>query len=191
LLPFRELSGAPHWPEPRESAWIAQLAAPELGFVLPVPGSVTLPDGRRLVAQLFDADASRPVPRSAETVELDAADLPARLTVRWPRSGDRFRPLGAPGSRALRRFLADQGVPRGERKLVPIVLAGAEILWCAGLRPAHGARITGATRRRLRLELHSSSSRRAAEAHESRDPHSSPWVQRELWPDLPGASSWQ
>jgi tRNA(Ile)-lysidine synthase len=179
-LPFAELAGETELPKRRSAPWLSRLAAPEHGFVLPVPGSVTLPDGRRIVAQLIEADPSRPVPRAADVVELDAAELPARLAVRWPRPGDRFHPLGAPGSRALRRFLADAGVPRGERRLVPLVLAGSRILWCAGLRPDHAARIiAGSTARRLRLELHSSSRRESVERPAIRVRSSV--VQRELF----------
>lgn len=158
-LPFAELEGATQLPRRRTPAWVARLAAPEHGFVLPVPGSVTLPDGRRLFASWLEDCAGRPIPRDERRVELDLAGYdgnpaPTQLVVRWPRAGDRFHPLGAPGHRELRRFLADVGVPRAERRLVPLVALGSEILWVAGLRPAHAARIQPSTRRRLRLELH-------------------------------------
>jgi tRNA(Ile)-lysidine synthase len=73
--------------------------------------------------------------------------------VRWPRPGDRFHPLGAPGSKPLRRFLADAGVPREERSRVALVGAGERILWVAGVRPSESARVDRRTRRRLRLDL--------------------------------------
>jgi tRNA(Ile)-lysidine synthase len=157
----------------RPSPWIAALAAPAGGFVLPVPGSVTLPDGRRIVASLvpgvvpgLDPGAAthsgprpipRPIPRTPSTVELDAAGLPTSLRVRWPAPGDRFHPFGAAGSRPLRRFLADAGVPSRERRLVPLVYADSELVWVAGLRPAHPRRVTAPTAVRLRLELQSGS----------------------------------
>ncbi len=180
-LPFAELAGATGLPPTRESRWLNTLAAPVAGFALPLPGSVTLPDGRRIVATLLDAGSERAVPRGADTVELDAAELPAQLAVRWPRPGDRFHAFGAPGSRALRRFLADAGVPRSERRLVPLVVVGAELLWVAGLRPSEARRLGPGTTRRLRLELHSGA-RRANEV-----PHTSARttreVQLELWPN--------
>jgi tRNA(Ile)-lysidine synthase len=122
---------------------------------LPVPGFATLPDGRRILAEVLHLPPSAPIPREAERVELDADRIPAAgpWTVRAPRPGDRFHPLGGPGSRPLRRFLADSGVPRGERSRVPLVCAGGQILWAAGLRPAQAVRIGGDTRRRIRLTL--------------------------------------
>ena len=77
-----------------------------------------------------------------------------RLTVRWPRPGDRFHGIGAPGSRPLARFLADAGVPRAERESVPLVFVGDELVWVAGIRPAESRRVRGRTRRRLHLALH-------------------------------------
>lgn len=158
-LPFAEF--ALRAPDKRRAtpSWVERLAAPEHGFLLPVPGSVTLPDGRRVVAQWVEAEAARPIPRDARTVELEVPWPVEALRVRWPRARDRFHPLGAPGSRALRRFLSDAGVPRGERRLVPLVFHESELVWVAGLRPAHPYRVQHAAPRRLRLELHVSSSR--------------------------------
>ena len=189
-LPFAELEGATRLPRLRTPAWIAQLAAPDRGFVLPVPGSVTLPDGRRLFAQWISDGPDRPIPREGRVVELDvtafaSAALPTRLAVRWPRAGDRFHPLGAPGHRELRRFLADVGVPRAERRLVPLVVLGAEILWVAGLRPAHGARLRPTTIRRLRLELHPGGRRAGDEQLGERDGAPSPGPTRGRQLELP------
>ncbi len=129
----------------------AALGAPT--FPLAVPGEVRLPDGRGVCARLLRVEADRPAPRGSDRVELDARALAAPLTVRFPRPGDRFHPLGGPGSRPLVRFLRDAGVPRGERARVPLVFAGDELLWVAGLRPAHPRRVQpGST---LRLELSS------------------------------------
>lgn len=150
-LPFRELAGGATGP--RAGAWLARLEAPPEGFHLPVPGSVTLPDGRRIVATWSDGDPQRPVPRDARVVELDPAARPDHLRVRWPREGDRFHPLGAPGSRPLRRFLADARVPSAERRFVPVVWREGELLWVAGLRPAESAKVGPASAVRLRLEL--------------------------------------
>jgi tRNA(Ile)-lysidine synthetase-like protein len=123
---------------------------------LAVPGTLVLPDGRRLCAERLRG-AGAGVPRGGREVELDADRLPEApergLCVRWPRPGDRFRGLGAPGAKPLARFLADAGVPRDERSRVPLVLSGNEILWVAGVRPAESCRVHAGTRARLRLCL--------------------------------------
>ena len=76
----------------------------------------------------------------------DAAGLPDRLIVRGRKTGDRFTPFGAPGSKSVKKFLIDQQIPRWKRNQIPVVLAGAEILWLVGLRRAEGHRVTAATR---------------------------------------------
>jgi tRNA(Ile)-lysidine synthase len=121
---------------------------------LGVPGIVTLPDGRRISAELARVPRGMPVPQRELEAELDAAELPAALGVRFPAPGDRFRALGAPGSKRLTRFLAGRGVPRDERGQVPLVTTGSEILWVAGLAPSERRRVHARTEWRLRLALH-------------------------------------
>ncbi|HJP00515.1 MAG TPA: tRNA lysidine(34) synthetase TilS [Planctomycetota bacterium] len=128
------------------------LGPPELE--LRVPGAVTLADGRSISAQWVDLPPSAGVPRSAVTVELAPGPTRDPLVVRFSRSGDRFHGLGAPGHRPLGRFLADAGIPREERSRVPLVFAGEELLWVAGVRPGESGRVLPNTTRRLRLELH-------------------------------------
>ena len=132
-------------PDP-ERRWTRRLGLDE---------AVRLPDGRRIAASCHAVEPGEPVPRDPSLVELDLDSLPpvAALWVRGPRAGDRFHPLGAPGSRPLRRFLADSGVPREERASIALVGAADRILWVAGLRPSDSARVGARTRRRLRLAL--------------------------------------
>ena len=132
----------------------APLALPPEGLRLPVPGSVELPDGRAVSAELIEVSAAGDIPRSPVHVELDASGLDRELRLRFPAPGDRFYPLGAPGSRRLSRFLADSGIPREERHRVPLVFAGGELIWVAGIRPSQRRRVSPRTSERLRLVLH-------------------------------------
>jgi tRNA(Ile)-lysidine synthase len=137
--------GAPS-PRPGKSARLA------------VPGSIAFEDGRAITADVLDIPGSADVLRSPLACELDLERLDPKLDepaleVRFPRPGDRFHGLGAPGSKPLSRFLADAGVPREGRARVPIVVSGREVLWVAGIRPCHRARVSSRTRRRLVLRL--------------------------------------
>ena len=126
---------------------------PREGLRLDLPGQVRLPDGRALAASLESRTPGAPVPRVATVVELDAAGLDGPLEVRALRPGDRFHPLGAPGSKPLGRFLRDAGIPAAERAGVVVVAHRDEILWVAGVRPAEGRRVQPGTTLRLRLSL--------------------------------------
>jgi tRNA(Ile)-lysidine synthase len=90
------------------------------------PGEDRPPDAGRA---LFDADA-----------------LPAGLVVRPPARGDRIRLL-AGGTRKLQDVLVDAKVPREQRPAVPVLAAGEEILWVAGLARGRAAPLTATTAR--------------------------------------------
>jgi tRNA(Ile)-lysidine synthetase-like protein len=126
---------------------------PSLGAPLGLPGVVQLDDGRSIRASLLELAAEcAPLARQL-SVELDASRLPDHLSVRFPRAGDRFHPLGWPQEASLASFLAASGVPREGRARVPIVLAAERVVWVAGLRPAESVRVAAGTRRRVRLDL--------------------------------------
>jgi len=135
------------------TGWRGRIPIHDHGFPLGLPGRCVLPDGRALSAEITYRPAGAPVPRGSLEVELEAEGLPPSLWVRWCRRGDRFHGLGAPGSKPLRRFLADAGVPREDRGRIPLVFAGQELVWVAGVRPCEARRVTRRTRRRLRLRL--------------------------------------
>ena len=64
---------------------------------------------------------------------LAAAALGPSVTVRSWRPGDRMRPAGLGGSQKLQDLFVDRKVPREQRPLVPVVEAGGEIAWVAGV----------------------------------------------------------
>ena len=138
--PFEQPSGVPSGQAPEETP-------------LAIPGEVQLADGSTLVAERIHAGPGAGYPTDPNVVELDASDLPEQLNVRLPRPGDRFHALGAPGSRALTRFLADAGVRAEDRSRMPIVLAGEELVWVCGVRPCETRRVRAGSVERIRLTL--------------------------------------
>jgi tRNA(Ile)-lysidine synthase len=67
-----------------------------------------------------------------------------------------MRPLGASGSRKLKKILIDKKVPHSERDLLPLVLSGERIAWVAGVDIADFCKVTAETRQVLRLVLQNS-----------------------------------
>ena len=102
---------------------------------MPVPGVVTLPDGRRLTAEWCENGANDPLAYAAdahrEIVDVDVLEGGETLTVRSKRKGDRFVPLGAGGSTKLKDLFIDAKVPREDRERAVIVLSGVQIIWVA------------------------------------------------------------
>ena len=93
-------------------------------------------EGTELVLQLEILDKAPAheelIKMEADFLEMTELDFP--LTVRSLRPGDRFHPLGGPGSRKVADFLADRKVPREQRYLVPILENEAGIIALLGQR---------------------------------------------------------
>ncbi|MEM9380471.1 MAG: tRNA lysidine(34) synthetase TilS [Planctomycetota bacterium] len=122
------------------------------GLTLGLPGSVQLDDGRSIHAEPAAATSTGTAASPPISVEIDAEGL-TDLRVRFVRPGDRFRALGSPGHKPVRRFLGEKGIPREERGNVPLVLQGDEIVWIAGVEIADSVRVRPTTSHRIRLSL--------------------------------------
>ena len=72
--------------------------------------------------------------------------------VRGWQPGDRFRPIGAPGTKKLKDWFIDRHIPVKERKLLPLVISSSgEIIWVPGFPPAEALKISAKTKLALRL----------------------------------------
>lgn len=123
-------------------------------YSLSIPGSVQAADGGwTIAAEPAQETPSRWSSRGPEVgIAADRLRLP--LAVRSRRPGDRFRPLGAPGSRKLQDFLVDRKVPRAERDRLPLVVDGQDrIVWVAGQAVAEDFRVTAASQAVILLKV--------------------------------------
>jgi tRNA(Ile)-lysidine synthase len=119
-----------------------------------VPGALDLPEiNARLTARIVARAHDYAIPREPGRAAFDADALPPALAVRARRRGDVFSPFGAPARRRLKAFLIDAGVPRWQRARTPLVEAGGEIIWVAGIRRGSIAPVSAATTRVLELAL--------------------------------------
>ena len=91
------------------------------------------------------------VPAGPDVATLDAELLGGRLEVRSWRDGDRIRPLGMEGSKSLQDLFTDRRVRRSERHRLPVVLAGAEVVWVPGVAVSELFRLTPESSRAIRL----------------------------------------
>jgi tRNA(Ile)-lysidine synthase len=142
-----------HWERPSHSAeiWAAK--------TLREGEPVFLPDGATLVARrvFFDAELKRrvltgKVDRACEAF-LYGCDFP--FTARQWLSGDRFKPLGAPGSAKLQDLFVNRKVPAEQRGTLPVVCASeGEILWVPGFSPADQAKVIDESKAGVQLTYH-------------------------------------
>jgi tRNA(Ile)-lysidine synthase len=75
------------------------------------------------------------------------------LTLRNPRPGDRFIPLGLGGTQKLSDFFINRKIDRRRRSRIPILVSGSDIVWVVGQQIADVAKITDSTRHLLRAEI--------------------------------------
>ena len=89
---------------------------------LPIPG----------VARFGEWTVEARLGRDGEAL-LDRAALGEIATVRPWQDGDRMRPAGLRGTKSLQDLFTDRKVPRAFRRSLPVLEAGGEIAWVAGV----------------------------------------------------------
>jgi len=121
-----------------------------------VPGRTALPlHGVDLTCEVVTlgpgeaVSAMRAAHPGEEWLDYDAVRLP--LIVRHRRAGDRFRPLGAPGSKKVSEFLIDAKVAPAERERLVILCDRLGPVWLVGRRIDERVKLTRQTRRVLKI----------------------------------------
>lgn len=108
-------------------------ALPQTAVVLEVPGEASLGHLRlRAGAKAMDG--------AYASAELDADAVGSQVCVRGWRPGDRMQPAGMSGTKKLQDLFVDAGVPREERKGIPVFESARGIVWVGGVRLADWAR---------------------------------------------------
>lgn len=121
----------------------------------PAPDPLPLTVPGRTMAPGWDLDvrigpADPPDPRGAPTsgtetgtaagwdllLAADALDGPLALRTRRP--GDRYRPVGGPGTSKVQDLWVDAKVPRALRDRLPLLTCGDRLIWAGGQRVAEG-----------------------------------------------------
>ena len=89
------------------------------------------------VAELAVPGSARFGDWEVEASLVDAGEVSVRsapsFSVRAWREGDRMRPLGLGGTKTLQDLFTDRKVPRALRHALPVVCAGDEVVWVAGV----------------------------------------------------------
>jgi tRNA(Ile)-lysidine synthase len=121
-------------------------------FPLGVPCQTAIPGASlRLRTDLLEGRALDRLAADPWTALLDADRAGKELLVRSWQPGDRFIPLGMSGHKKLQDFFVDRKVPRHQRQTVPLVVSAGQIAWVVGFRVDERFKVTGSTRRILRV----------------------------------------
>ena len=114
------------------------------------PGETVTPAGRFVASWADELKFCE----GAAVAYIDADELSCfkALVLRRRMPGDRFHPLGAPGSRKLKAYLIDKKFPKAERE-VPLLASGCEVLFFPGGTVSNNLRVRKTTKRILRVEF--------------------------------------
>lgn len=112
---------------------------------LNVPGNTYVPElNIKVDIEIVDsADlAAAPLSKGKYVQYFNQKILGGELWVRNRLPGDRFRPKGMRGTKKLKDFMIDEKIPLRERREIPLILAGNEIIWLVGYRTGEAAKIS-------------------------------------------------
>jgi tRNA(Ile)-lysidine synthase len=107
-------------------------------YELPLPGRAVVPEAGIMIEALRVGPKARPEAQPAGYNPgqlLDAQSLPANVTVRNWRPGDRFWPAHTKSPKKIKELLQEHHVPLSGRRLWPVMVSGDEIVWLRGFPP--------------------------------------------------------
>jgi len=109
---------------------------PGFSYRLTIPGRCLVPEADLEFSTILvesGTTADGPSESGPFRALLEADSLPAELTIRSRRPGDRY---GGPRHRKVKKMLIDAKVPLYARGRLPVVVAGDVVIWIPGFKPA-------------------------------------------------------
>lgn len=119
------------------------------------PGEYRLPGGYRLRLELAEGEECEQIKKFAAgrkkglTNCVDYDKIRSSLSLRTRQPGDRFHPEGRSGSKSLKKYFNEAGIPGAQRALAPLLAQGSQVIWLWGGGVAQGYAPTAATSRIL------------------------------------------
>lgn len=106
------------------------LAGVDYEYVLSVPGRVVVAEVNRTVEAVLIKPGDESIFDSDDTFDVDL--LGTELRVRNWRAGDRFWPAHAKTPKKVKELLQERKLTGISRKLCPVVVRGADVIWLGG-----------------------------------------------------------
>ncbi len=119
---------------------------------VPVPGIIDVP-GRPVRLRFSFTDPSAVRFDCPQTVFMDYERIAPPLALRFPRPGDRIRPLGLGGTKKLKSDFIDRKIPLRTRRRTPLIADAHSVLWVVGSVLSDCVKITDGTKRILKIEI--------------------------------------
>ena len=133
----------------RGSLIIEKINNPETReYKIPETGTYNLGDGLRISVKMVDIDDGFVIPKTSDTVAVDAEKVRFPLTIRHAANGDRFIPFGMKGSKLISDYLTDKKKTLFEKRQQRVITdAEGRVVWLIGERTDNRFRITGQSKK--------------------------------------------
>lgn len=114
----------------------------ETGYELTImePGCYQLPGGGSITVEIVKTAGFS---KDSGTVYFDPAKTPFPWLVRNYRDGDRMKPFGMDGRKKLKDIFIDRKIPHSERRRIPVLCSGSDIVWIPGVCFSELSRLSG------------------------------------------------
>jgi tRNA(Ile)-lysidine synthase len=128
---------------------------PPFECLLEKPGSIFIPELAITVRAVVLPPDARPDLRNAghQAAFFDMETVSFPLTVRNPKPGDRFIPLGMTGRQKVKKYFIDHKIPAARRASCPVLESGGRLIWLMGYRIEDSVKITAGTKQVLKVEF--------------------------------------
>ena len=117
-------------------------------FTISGPGIYQIPSGGTVTVEPVGTSN---FPSDSGTLHLDPAMVPFPWLVRTVRPGDRIIPLGMSGRKKVKDIFIDRKIPLSERKRIPLIFSGADLIWIAGVCTSELCRLGAASGNPVRV----------------------------------------
>lgn len=104
------------------------------------PGLYRLPGGGSLMIEISKPPADFSL-LSTDTVFIDLSKAGFPWLLRTFRPGDRIVPFGMSGRKKVKEVFIDRKIPPSERKRIPLLFSGSDLIWIAGISASEICRI--------------------------------------------------
>ena len=114
---------------------------------------IITPSGYRIEAFVRENDKKKPVHKKLMTAHIDYDKISWPIQIRSRREGDKYRPLGSPGRKTIKKMMIEKKIDADERHKLPVFISDGEIFYCAGLDISDEKKINSQTKRILTIEV--------------------------------------
>ncbi len=137
----------------RNRAWliISPISKEVQSIILIEDGTEKVSFGNKLLTVKYSAN--KQLPDDKNIALLDAKEIKFPLLLRRWKQGDYFSPLGMNKKKKLARFFIDEKLSMNDKENVWVIESGKKILWIVGHRIDDRFKLTGNTKKTLRLSV--------------------------------------